>query len=85
MGGDLSYVLNDTRRAFATPAVSGGAAATVGVGLAPEGIDNSAVRRRRISPRHLCRPHRLPSAAAAHASPLPGAGLSLGMAATEHL
>jgi alpha-N-acetylglucosaminidase len=42
MGGDLTYVLNDTRRAFATPADSGGAAATVGVGLAPEGIDNSA-------------------------------------------
>ena len=34
MGGDLSYVLNDTRAAMATPS-------TVGVGLTPEGIDNS--------------------------------------------
>ena len=34
MGGDLSYVLNDTRAAMAT-------VPTVGVGLAPEGIDNS--------------------------------------------
>jgi len=34
MGGDLSYVLNQTREAMATPAVKG-------VGLTPEGIDNS--------------------------------------------
>ncbi len=42
MGGDLTFVLNDTRNAFATPASQGAPASTVGVGLAPEGIDNSA-------------------------------------------
>jgi hypothetical protein len=42
MGGDLTYVLNDTRNAFATPASQGAPPSTVGVGLAPEGIDNSA-------------------------------------------
>ena len=42
MGGDLTYVLNDTRNAFATPASPGAPPSTVGVGLAPEGIDNSA-------------------------------------------
>ena len=35
LGGDLSYVLSETRAAMATPNV-------VGVGLTPEGIDNSA-------------------------------------------
>ena len=34
MGGDLSFVLNQTREAMATPEVQG-------VGLTPEGIDNS--------------------------------------------
>ena len=36
LGGDMSYVLNETRAALAAPA-----AKTVGVGLTPEGIDNS--------------------------------------------
>ena len=75
MGGDLSYVLNDTRRAFATPAVSGGAAATVGVGLAPEGIDNSAVRRRRISPRRDGGVSAGPTGTRPLPPLLPGAGL----------
>ena len=41
MGGDLSYVLNDTRAAMSTRSGNTIGPSTVGVGLAPEGIDNS--------------------------------------------